>query len=210
MQLCLKTLYNYTMNKLTKEFFIRDTLDVARELIGKFLVRETPKGRIIGRINETEAYIGRMDKACHAYNYRKTPRNEMLFHEGGVAYVYLIYGLYYCLNTVTEAEGEPSGVLQRGVEIIEGHEAASFYRYGKPYEALTRQQIKNFSNGPGKLGMALDIDKSLSGMSLQSDSLYICDQIKDHKATASTIIESKRIGIDYAEEAVDFLWRFNG
>ena len=198
------------MNKLTKEFFIRDTLDVAGELIGKFLVRETPKGRIVGRINETEAYIGRIDKACHAYDYRRTKRNDMLFHKGGVAYVYLIYGLYYCLNTVTEVEGEPSGVLQRGVEIIHGHEIASIYRYGKSYDQLTRQQIKNFSNGPGKLGMAFNIDKSLNGVSLQSDALYICDEIDGQKSSVGKIIKSKRIGIDYAEEAADFLWRFNG
>ena len=198
------------MNKLPKSFYTRDTLKVAEDLIGKFLVRKTEDGPIVTRINEVEAYIGRMDKASHAYGYRKSKRNEMLFHEGGVAYVYLIYGIYYCLNTVTEIDGEPSGVLIRGAEILDGKELAARNRYGKSYDELTKQQLKNFSNGPGKLGKALKIDKKLNGISLMSDSLYLCDEIHGNIACAGTIKKSKRIGIDYAGEAVDFLWRFQG
>ena len=198
------------MKKLSQSFFTRNTLDVAEDLIGKLLVRETDKGRIIGRINETEAYIGRVDKASHGYNYRRSQRNEFLFHEGGVAYVYMIYGLYFCLNTVTETDGEPCGVLIRGADLIEGKEAASYYRYKKSFSELTKQQIKNFSNGPGKLGMAFDIDKSLGGISLNSDVLYICDEIDGFESTSPKVEKSKRIGIDYAEEAANFLWRFTG
>lgn len=198
------------MSKLPKSFYTRNTLEVAEELIGKFLVRETANGRIVSRINEVEAYIGRMDKASHAYGYRRSKRNEILFHEGGVAYVYLIYGIYYCLNTVTETDGEPSGVLIRGAEILDGKDLASQNRYGKSYIELTKQQLKNFTNGPGKLGMALKIDKDLNGISLMCDNLYLCDEIDGNCARAGEIKKSKRIGIDYAEEAADFLWRLQG
>ena len=101
---------------LERSFFDRDTLLVARELLGKHLVRVLPDGtQLVCRITETEAYIGRCDKACHAYNYKRTPRTETLFARPGTAYIYLIYGMYCCLNFVTESEGEPAAVLLRGV-----------------------------------------------------------------------------------------------
>ena len=105
------------MGKLERDFFDRDTLDVARDLLGKYLVRR--EGDLVladgmtlsGRITETEAYVGRMDKACHAYGYRRTARTETLFAPPGTAYIYLIYGMYHCLNFVTEPAGEPAAVL---------------------------------------------------------------------------------------------------
>ena len=101
---------------LTRDFYDRDTLAAARDLLGRDIVRVLPDGaRLRCRITETEAYIGRLDKACHAYGYKRTPRTETLFSPPGTAYVYLIYGMYHCLNFVTEPEGEPAAVLIRGL-----------------------------------------------------------------------------------------------
>ena len=103
------------MSILSPDFYARDTLLVAKELLGKVLVRTLPDGtQVKCPITETEAYIGRMDKACHAYGYKRTARTETLFAPPGTAYIYLIYGMYHCLNFVTEAQGEPAAVLIRG------------------------------------------------------------------------------------------------
>ena len=108
------------MDILTQEFYARDTREVARDLLGREIVRVLADGTALAcRITETEAYIGRLDKACHAYGYRHTPRTETLFAPPGRAYLYLIYGMYHCLNFVTEAEGEPAAVLIRGAVPIE-------------------------------------------------------------------------------------------
>ena len=106
------------MKKLEREFYNRDTVQVARDLLGKRLVRVWDGTALVCRITETEAYVGRCDKACHAYGYRRTPRTETLFAPPGTAYIYLIYGMYHCLNFVTEPEGEPCAVLIRGLEAV--------------------------------------------------------------------------------------------
>ena len=198
------------MKKLDPEFYRNEALSVARELIGCFLVRECDAGRIIGRINEVEAYDGVIDKACHAYDNKRTARNEPLFRSGGIIHVYLIYGMYNCLNVVTGGKDCPEAVLLRGVEVVDGLELAVCNRYGKRADELTKQQMKNLSNGPGKLCRALSVDKSFDYESLQGDRLYICEQIGNHAKQVHAIEANKRIGIDYAEEAVDFLWRFTG
>ena len=100
---------------LSREFFSRDTVEAAKALVGKYLVRQYGDVILCARITETEAYVGRMDKACHAYNYRKTQRTKTLYAPPGTAYVYLIYGMHCCLNFVTEPEGEPAAVLIRGL-----------------------------------------------------------------------------------------------
>ena len=99
--------------KLSKLFYDRDTCQVAQDLLGKYLVRVQNGIPLVVRIHETEAYVGPMDKACHAYNYRRTARTETLFAPPGTAYIYLIYGMYHCLNFVTEPEGTPCAVLLR-------------------------------------------------------------------------------------------------
>jgi len=191
------------MVKLTRRFYNRDTLTVAKELIGKVLVREYDGNAISSRITEVEAYIGAIDKASHCYK-GKTERTKVMFGEPGYAYVYFIYGMYYCFNVVTESEGCGSGVLIRSIEPLENIEMMSINRYGKPLKEITKQQFKNISNGPGKLCNALKITKSENGLDLTKNELYISDDgFKDY------IVEnSKRINIDYAEEAKDFLWRF--
>lgn len=197
------------VKKLPADFYMRDTLTVARDLIGCLLVRETSQGAIIGRITEDEAYLGIEDKASHAYKERRTNRTAPLYEEGGIAYIHLIYGMYCCFNIVTQPKGVPQSSLIRGVEIIEGHDIAALNRFGKPYDDLTKQQLKNFTNGPGKLCMAMQIDTSLNRESMRSDTFFVCDQYDEHFRTHPKVVESKRIGIDYAEEAIDFLYRFN-
>lgn len=157
------------------------------------------------KITETEAYIGSIDKACHAYKNKKTKRTEIMFNEGGYAYIYLIYGMYYCMNIVTGEKDNPCAVLIRGGIIENEIDEMSILRYGKKYSELSKYQIKNFSNGPGKLCKAMNITKELNKENLLNDVLYICD---DGKNIKYDIKEGKRINIDYAEEAKDFLWRF--
>ena len=120
------------MARLSREFYLGDTVDIARRLLGTYLVRQLGQTVLVGRITETEAYIGRCDKACHAYGYHKTPRNAPMFLGPGHAYIYLIYGMHHCLNLVTEPEGEPAAVLIRALEPVAGTETIRRLRYEKP------------------------------------------------------------------------------
>lgn len=194
------------MEKLTRAFYDRDTLTVARELLGKRLVRVADGQSLTLRITETEAYIGRLDKACHAYGYKRTARTETLFAPPGTAYIYLIYGMYHCLNFVTEAEGEPAAVLLRSGEPLSPADADAMARnrFGCKAEEMSAYQRKNFLNGPGKLCKALALTKAQNSLSLLGDELYVLDGGE----TPEDIHIGKRIGIDYAQEAVDFPWRF--
>lgn len=192
------------MDKLRREFYDRDTLEVARDLLGCLLVRELDGERLVGRITETEAYIGRCDKACHAYGYKRTPRTETLFAKPGTAYLYLIYGMYTCLNFVTEPEGEPAAVLIRGIEAVEGVDTIARLRFGREFSALNAYQRKNFLNGPGKVCKGLSLDRKLNGHDLLRPPLYVLS--RDGKIPA--IHCGPRVGIDYAQEAKDFPWRF--
>ncbi len=194
----------HSWNILPRNFYDRDTLTVARDLLGKRLVRVLPDGAVLtGRITETEAYIGRMDKACHAYGYKRTPRTETLFARPGTAYVYLIYGMYCCLNFVTEAEGEPCAVLIRALEPVDCADAVSRLRFGCAAGDQSAYQRKNFLNGPGKLCKGFLIDRSCNGLDLTVPPLFVTEGDAPLR-----IHVGKRIGIDYAEEAVDFPWRF--
>ncbi len=191
---------------LPRKFYDRDTVTVARELLGKYIVRTLDSGvSLICRITETEAYIGRCDKACHAYNYRRTKRTETLFAPPAHAYIYLIYGMYHCLNFVTEAEGEPCAVLIRAAVPTECVSVMTDLRYGLAPKDCTAAQMRNLMNGPGKLCRALNLTRSENGLDLTSAPLTVCDS---EEPTDFTIHTGKRIGIDYAEEAVDFPWRF--
>ncbi len=193
------------MKKLGKDFYLNNTLKVAKNLLGKNLVHIVNGVKRIGMIVETEAYIGSIDKACHAYNYKKTPRTEVLFMDGGVSYVYLIYGMYYCMNVISEKEEEPCAVLIRAVEPVEGLNEMSMSRYKLPYNDLNKRQLTNLTNGPGKLCIAMGITKQQNKISLLSNEFYITENIN---VKEEDIVKCKRINIDYAEEAVDFPWRF--
>lgn len=194
------------MEKLTSDFFDRATVTVARELLGKHLVRVWGGVPLTVRITETEAYVGRSDKACHAYGYKRTKRTETLFAPPGTAYIYFIYGMYHCLNFVTEAEGEPAAVLIRAGEPVSqaDADAISVRRFGCTAHEMSAYQRKNFLNGPGKLCKGLSLTTEQNGLSLSGDELYLLDSGE----RPETIHTGRRIGIDYAEEAADFPWRF--
>ncbi len=203
------------MAKLDRDFYDRDTLTVARDLLGKYLVRYREGKNLVGRVVETEAYIGRMDKACHAYGYRRTPRTETLFAPPGTAYIYLIYGMYCCLNFVTEPEGEPCAVLLRAVEPRAGGDEMARLRFGCAAAEMTAYQRKNFLNGPGKVCKGLSLSREQNGLDLTGDELFLTDSLSDlglppcpGDEKPLKIKVDKRVGIDYAEEAVDFPWRF--
>lgn len=191
--------------KLPKSFYERDTLEVAKDLLGKILVREVDNKIISGKIVEVEGYIGPDDKAAHTYGNKRTKRTEAMFGEAGRAYIYLIYGMYNCLNAVTSMENKPEAVLIRALEPVSGLDEIAQNRFKVDFKDLTKQQAKNLTNGPGKLCMAFEIDKSLNKEELNRNILYIKnpDTPEDF-----TILKSKRVGIDYAEEAIDYLWRF--
>lgn len=193
------------MKKLSRGFYNRPTLDVAKELLGKFIVLNTGDSRLVSKIVETEAYIGRIDKAAHCYNNKKTPRTEVMFGKPGIAYVYLIYGMYHCLNIVTEEEGEAAAVLIRAVEPIEGLEEMISNRYKKSIGEIKRKESINLTSGPGKLCIAMGITKKYNGEDLCGEELFLTEETSPAKMD---IVTSKRINIDYAEEAIDFPWRF--
>ncbi|MCD8381359.1 MAG: DNA-3-methyladenine glycosylase [Clostridiales bacterium] len=199
------------IHPLPAAFYAGDTVETARALLGKLLVRRYGDELLAVRITETEAYVGRMDKACHAYQYRRTRRTETLFAPPGTAYIYLIYGMYHCLNFVTEPEGEPSAVLIRGGEAVLGRDTMSRLRYGSAWEALTPSQRKNFLNGPGKLCRALALTRAQNGLPLTGPELWVTEEADlglPPSREQRPVRIGRRIGIDYAEEAADFPWRF--
>jgi DNA-3-methyladenine glycosylase len=202
------------MARLPRDFYLGDTVQIAQSLLGKYLVRAYQGQTLACRITETEAYVGRCDKACHAYGYHKTPRNAVLFGPPAHAYLYLIYGMHHCLNFVTEPEGEPAAVLLRGVEPVCGTETIRALRFGGGGAPMTAYQRKNFLNGPGKVCKGLSLSRADNGLDLLGDELYLCDDPADfgcpdyRPPSAERARVGTRIGVDYAEEARDFPWRF--
>ena len=188
---------------LESNFFKRDTVEVAKNLLGKKIIRNISGNFFCAKIVETEAYLGLEDRACHSYGGNITKRNEILYKEAGTIYVYLIYGMYNLLNIVTKNENDPEAVLIRAVEPIENIDAMAVNRFGKIYKDLSSYQKKNLTNGPGKLTMAMGIDRDLNGKILSQDYLYI-----EEGEDVRNIIETKRIGIDYAGEDANLPLRF--
>lgn len=186
------------MVRLDRSFFQSNSIVLAQKLLGKLLIREIEGQRMVTKIVETEAYMGAEDKAAHSYNNRRTPRTEVMFGRAGIAYVYMIYGMYYCLNIVAAKEGVPQAVLIRGVEPIEGLDMV------KKNRVIKSNKVQELTNGPGKLCQALLIDKTFNGKDLiLQNELYLLDNKEEHE-----IISAKRINIDYAQEYKDKLWRF--
>ncbi len=200
------------MKKLSRDFYDRDTLTVAREVLGTYLVRRLEGQTLVGQITEAEAYIGRIDRACHAYQYHKTPRNAMMFAPPGHAYIYFTYGMHHCLNLVTEPEGEPSAVLIRGIRPVYGQEAMSLLRWERPLADLTPYQRKNFGNGPGKVCKALSLTRAQNGLDLEGDELFLCASLPELNlppAGALEITVGPRMGIVFALEGRVFPWRLS-
>lgn len=192
------------LKSLELNFFKRDARLVAKDLIGKIIIRKYDNNTLIARIVETEAYIGKIDKASHAYNYKRTPRTETLFSEAGIIYVYKIYGMYNCMNIVTGDKDDPQGVLIRAIEPISGLDIMTLNRFNKTLDSITKKEFLNLTSGPGKLCIAMNIDKSLNAHSIFSNEISLYEDGFNN----FEIVHAKRIGIDYAEEAVDFLWRY--
>lgn len=200
---------------LAQRFFEGDTVQTARSLVGKYLVRRYDGLTLAARITETEAYVGGTDKACHAYGYRKTERTRTLFAPPGTAYVYLIYGMHCCLNFVTEPEGEPAAVLIRGLAPRHNQDIIAENRFHCKCANMSAYQKKNFLNGPGKVCAGMNIDRSLNALPWGSQKLFVCQSLEElglptpeADLAPLRIRVGKRIGIDYAQEAVDFPWRF--
>ena len=185
--------------KLAREFYTRsNVLTIARELLGKLLVVPDEKGRrISGKIVEVEAYRGPEDRASHAYGGRRTRRTETMYQLGGVAYVYFVYGMYNQFNVVTNVEDIPHAILVRALEPIEGIEVMRTRRNSHP--------DRNLTNGPGKLCVAMGIDRQLDRADLLGERVWLEEF---EKLPASKIAKGPRIGIDYAEEWIEKPWRF--
>jgi DNA-3-methyladenine glycosylase len=185
------------MTPLGRAFYDRDTVMVARELLGKRLVRHLDGQRVSGRIVEVEAYVGEIDSACHAHG-GKTARNAVMFGPPGHAYVYFIYGMHYCFNVVTDRKGYAAAVLVRALEPVEGVEAMRARRKGRRDVELT--------SGPAKLCYALGIDQALNGMDLVAgDELWLEGELA---ASRLQIASGPRVGVRGDDWALAVPWRF--
>lgn len=176
--------YAPCVQKLSRSFYDRDTVVVARELLGKHLVRVLDGAVRIGRIVETEAYLGPHDLAAHSARGR-TARNQVMFGPPGHAYVYFIYGMHFCMNVVTEREGHASAVLLRALEPV--------------------KHLAGRANGPGLLCRAMGIDRTLNGHNLLSDEFFIAEAADDQPIQ---IVKRPRVGVNYANHWARRLLRF--
>jgi DNA-3-methyladenine glycosylase len=188
------------MAKLRKEFYLQeDVVSLACNLLGKKLCTNINEVYTAGIITETEAYAGITDKASHAYNNRRTKRTELMYHPGGVAYVYLCYGMHHMFNVVSNVKDVPHAILIRGIKPIDGIEHILARRKQK---ALA----KNTSSGPGTLSQALGITTNFNGIDLTKSSIWIEDV--GISFTKDQISITPRIGIDYAGEDAKLPYRF--
>lgn len=208
-------------SRLPRSFFTRDGITLAKDLLGKVLVHETHLGTVRGIITEVESYMGETDKASHTYGGKRTDRTEPMYHNGGTSYVYLIYGMYSCMNIAAMVEGIPQAVLLRSVVPVDAESEERMIRLR--LEQLNRKQAKknlplytlqncpasvkkHLADGPGKLCIAMGITRADNDIDMvKSDSFYVT---KGVNIAPEKILAGKRIGIDYAEEAADYLWRF--
>jgi DNA-3-methyladenine glycosylase len=172
------------LQKLPRSFYERDTILVAKELLGKYLIHHYEGKDYIGKIVEVEAYLGQHDLAAHS-SKGITPRTKIMFGPAGFAYIYLIYGMYYCMNIVTEAEGIGSAILIRALEPI--------------------KNIETNTKGPGLLSKAMHIDKRLNQQDLTSDIFYLA---QGEQTPPLTLVEKPRVGVHYAKEWAEKLLRF--
>jgi DNA-3-methyladenine glycosylase len=184
---------------LQRLFYQQGILTVSKSLLGKILVHKTDDGVTAGKIVETEAYSGPEDKAAHSSGGRRTPRNEVMYGQKGHAYVYLIYGMYNCINiTAGSIPGKPEAVLIRALEPIKGVELMA-KRRGCPDKPV------NLTNGPGRLCIAMGISRAQNLLDLTVPPLYLEEA---PEMLPDEIVASKRVGVDYAGEWKDLPWRF--
>ena len=186
-------------NKLKREFYTRDLLLVARELLGKIFVKDYDGEKLRGRIVEVEAYDGDIDEAAHTFK-GLTKRNEIMFNEGGYLYVYFTYGAHYCCNVVTGIKGKGTAILIRGIEPVDGLSKMIKNRFDGKLPG--GKNMHNLTNGPGKICQAFSISKEHYGIDLTGNKIYLLEQ---PNIKSELIKVSKRIGI---KKSVDLPWRF--
>ena len=180
--------------KLGRDFYMRDAITVARELIGKKLVHRSADGITGGIIVEAEAYMGAIDAAAHSFKGR-TRRTEIQYAEGGRAYIYMIYGMHICFNVTTNAVDVPEAVLIRALEPVDGIDLMKIRR--------KKKLPKELCNGPGKLTQAMAISMADYGVDLCGNELFI-----ETTERAVELDAARRINVDYAGAAAEFPWRF--
>ena len=180
--------------KLDRNFYLRSGLEVARALIGKKIFHNSPEGLTGGIIVETEAYMGSLDAAAHSYK-GLTARTQIQYGLGGFAYVYMIYGMYFCMNVVANVENIPDAVLIRALQPTDGINLMR-KRRGK-------NNLSDLCSGPGKLAQAMGIDKNHYGVDLCGDEIFI-----ETTNILPEVTATKRINVDYAGDAANYLWRF--
>ncbi|WP_114778214.1 DNA-3-methyladenine glycosylase [Botryobacter ruber] len=186
--------------KLPSHFYTRpNVVQVAQDLLGKYLYTNIGGVLTGGMVVETEAYAGENDRACHAHMNRRTPRTEIMYQEGGVAYVYLVYGIYHLFNVITNTAGKADAVLVRAIEPTEGIPEMQLRRHMPVLKP-------NLTAGPGVLSIALGIDRKLYGADLTGDTIWLEDQ--GVQVPAGHIATGPRIGVDYAGDDALLPWRF--
>ncbi len=183
--------------KYDKSFYLQDTFKVAERLLGSILHSNIDQKQTSGKIVELEIYLGIIDKASHAYKGRRTKRTEYQFHKGGIAYIFLVYGIHSQFCVVTEQADIPHAILIRALEPVEGIDMMK--------ERRGTNNIINLTSGPGKLCSALKITRDQNGIDLTGDTIWI--EHPKEKVLDDKIIYARRIGIDYAEEYRNMLWR---
>ncbi len=196
-------------NRLPRDFYTRtDVVQVARDLLGKVLVTEFDGHRTAVRITETEAYRAPDDRASHAWNNRRTTRTEVMFREGGCAYVYLCYGIHHLFNVVTAEEGMAHAVLIRAAEPLEGLDIMIQRRQLKSARSSGSKPAVALTTGPGALSQALDLNIGWTGQSLLIPDSPVWIEDRDRPEFRHEIKSGKRIGVDYAGECAEWPWRF--
>lgn len=188
-----------SLKKLERNFYTRNVLVVAKQLLGKILVKHETGKILAGRIVEVEAYDGAVDQAAHTFN-GKTKRNYIMFNEGGLFYVYFTYGNHFCCNVVTGKKNQGTAVLIRAVEPVAGIETMIKNRYGR--KLLNDKEKYNLTSGPGKVCQAMAITRKHYGLDLTGNKIYILEQ---PKINSGKIIKTKRIGI---KKSAELPWRF--
>jgi DNA-3-methyladenine glycosylase len=187
------------MQKLSTDFYERDDVaQIAKDLLGKYIITTVDQQYTVGRIVETEAYAGIIDKASHAYNNRRTARTEVMFGPAGVSYVYLCYGIHHLFNVVCNVKDKPDAVLIRGIEPVEGINVM-LRRFNK------EKADSSIGRGPGNVSKALGISTQHTGLQLQSKQIWLAE---DNTPSSFNILASPRIGVDYAAEHAKWLYRF--
>lgn len=190
---------DHALKKLSRNFFTRNVITVAKELLGKVLVKLDNRNLLAGIIVEVEAYDGSIDEAAHTF-IGKTKRNEIMFNEGGYFYVYFTYGNHFCCNVVTGKKGKGTAVLIRAVEPLSGIEKMALNRFGK--KEISLNEKPNLTSGPGKVCKAFGINKEYSGIDLTGNKIFLLDR---PRIKPEDIIITRRIGIN---KSVDLPWRF--